>query len=348
MDQDKIYYDGTKLLSMLDINGKTPEIYLCTSNRTAGKTTYFARLLINRFKKSGKKFVVLYRFNYELDDVADKFFKDVHELFFPADVLTSKSKAHGIYHELFLNNVSCGYALSLNAADQIKRYSHLFSDSDSIFFDEFQSENNHYCDHEIRKFQSIHTSLARGKGKQTRYLPVYMCSNTVSILNPYYTALGIAQRLNKTTKFLRGNGWILEQGHNEHAAKALIDSGFNKAFSDADNYTDYAAQGVYLNDNHAFIEKPVGTGRYLATLKYKNKEYGIREYAQAGVIYCDNHPDITFNYKISVTTDDHAINYVMLRRNDLFLSQMRYYFEKGAFRFKDLACKEAILKSLSY
>jgi hypothetical protein len=77
-------------------------------------------------------------------------------------------------------------------------------------------------------------------------------------------------------------------------------------------------------------------------------EFAIREYPEAGVIYCDTNPDKTFTGKIAVTTDDHNINYVMLKRNDLFLSQMRYYFEKGCFRFKDLRCKEAVLKALSY
>ena len=42
------YYDGTKLLSMLDLNGNKPEIYMCTTNRTGGKTTYFARLCVNK------------------------------------------------------------------------------------------------------------------------------------------------------------------------------------------------------------------------------------------------------------------------------------------------------------
>ena len=35
------YYDGTKLLSLLDLNNKRPEIYMVTSNRTGGKTTNF-------------------------------------------------------------------------------------------------------------------------------------------------------------------------------------------------------------------------------------------------------------------------------------------------------------------
>ena len=61
------YYDGSKLLSMKDINGNTPEIYISTSNRNAGKTTYFNRYLVNRFLKYGEKFCLLYRFQDELE-----------------------------------------------------------------------------------------------------------------------------------------------------------------------------------------------------------------------------------------------------------------------------------------
>ena len=162
------YYDGTKLLSMQDMNGNKPEIYISTSNRSAGKTTYFNRLCVNRFLDKGEKFALLYRFNYELDDCADKFFKDISALFFPNMEMESKRRASGIYHELFLDSKSCGYAISLNSADQLKKYSHLFSDVCRILFDEFQSETNHYCTDELRKFQSIHTSIARGNHSQVR------------------------------------------------------------------------------------------------------------------------------------------------------------------------------------
>ena len=213
--------------------------------------------------------------------------------------------------------------------------------------DEFQSETNHYCDDEIRKFRAIHKAIARGHGKQSRYVPVYMCSNPISILNPYYVAMGISNRLTANVKFLRGPGWVLEQGYNESAAKALEESGFNRAFGN-DIYNAYSTQGIYLNDNAAFIEQPQGSSSYLATIRYNGKDYAIREYPVAGVLYCDNRPDQTFPNKITITTEDHEINYVMLRRNSLFISQLRYYFDRGAFRFKDLSCKEAILKAISY
>lgn len=342
-----MYYDGTKLLSLMDLDGNKPEIYICTSNRSAGKTTYFSKMLVSRFIDKGEKFGLIYRFNYELDNTADKFFKDIQTLFFSKYKFESKRKANGIYHELFLNDKSCGYAISLNSADTLKKYSHLFSDIQSMLFDEFQSETNHYCPNEIAKLLSIHTSIARGQGSMSRYVPVYMVGNCVTMLNPYYISLGIAGRLRDDTKFLRGSGYVLEQGFNESASQAQKASAFNRAFSNTE-YVKYSAENVYLNDNSAFIAKPKGKSNYIATLKYRDKFYGVREFLNHGIIFCDKSADMTFPLKLVVTTADHQVNYVMLKNNDFLISNLRYFFERGCFRFSDLECKEAILTALSY
>lgn len=344
---DTQYYDGTKLLSTKDINGKQPEIFICTSNRNAGKTTYFARLCVNRFLDKHEKFAILYRFNYELDNCADKFFKDIGSLFFKGKTMSSKRLASGIFHELYLDEECCGYAISLNSADQIKKYSHLFSDVKRIMFDEFQSETNHYCNNEVDKLISIHTSIARGQGEQVRYVPIYMIGNPVSIINPYYVELDISQRLRSNTKFLKGDGFVLEQGFIESASLAQKESGFNRAFK-KNKYIGYATESIYLNDNLSFIEKPKGQGRYVLTIKYNNKQYALREYVSMGIIYCDDSVDVTYPTKLTVTTDDHQINYLMVNRSNPLILTLRYYFEKGCFRFKDLQCKERLLKTLSY
>jgi len=153
--------------------------------------------------------------------------------------------------------------------------------------------------------------------------------------------------LKDETRFLKGDGFVLEQGFVESASASQIESGFNRAFK-KNSYVAYSSACVYLNDNKSFIEKPSGVGKYLATIKYENGSFGIREFADSGIIYCDDRPDHSFKFKITVTTQDHDINYVMLKKNDFFLSQLRYYFEKGCFRFKNLNCKQAVLKALSY
>lgn len=347
------YYDGTKILSLMDSNGNKPEIYIITSNRTAGKTTFFSRYLLNKYIKCGEKFALLYRYSYELDDCTDKFFKDVKSLFFPDYSMEFKKRSRGMYADLYLKHDEvkqhCGYAITLNSADFIKKNSHLFSDIQRIMFDEFQSETNHYCENEVVKFQSLHTSIARGQSQMVRYVPVIMISNPVSLINPYYVELGISHRLTNKVKFLKGVGFVLEQGHNSIASKAQAESGFNQAFSFGNSdYTAYAQEGVYLNDNLAFIERPKGKNRYIVTLKYEKNEYAIREFPELGIIYCDDSIDITNKNKLAVTVNDHDINYIMLQRYSNFISQLRYLFERGAFRFKNLKCKEAIMKTVAY
>ena len=259
--------------------------------------------------------------------------------------MTSRTMA--VFKKLYLNDVECGYAVSVNQAEAVKKYAHLFSDTGSMFMDEFQSETNTYVPNEVKKFISIHASVARGQGEQVRYVPVYMCGNPVSLLNPYYIELGIAERLRKETRFLKGDGFVLEQGYVDSAAEAQKGSAFNRAFAKND-YVAYAGQGVYLNDNVAFIDRPEGVNRYIATLRYCGKNYAIREYPHLGYMYCDDKADDYYPVRITVTTEDHEVNYVMLRRSDAMLSQFRYFFELGAFRFKNLSCKEAVLKALAY
>lgn len=348
------YYDGAKLLSMKDLTGNQPEIYLCTSNRTGGKTTYFSRYCVNRFLNKHEKFMLVYRFANQLTQISEKFFTDIGQLFFPNFVMTEKKRDKGKYVELFLaprsdpdKKDSCGYAVALNMADSYKTMSHLFSDTARMFMDEFQSETNHYCDEEILKFISLHASVARGQGKQTRYVPVIMCSNTVTLVNPYYTLFDISSRIRKDTKFLRGDGFVLEQGFVESAAQAMQDSAFMRACANSP-YVDYAAQSVYLNDNMAFIEKPTGANKYLGTIRYKNQDFGIRHFPAEGIIYCDDRPDMSFPYKIALTANDHKVNYQICHANSFFLMTMKSYFDSGSIRFKNLTSKAAFFKMISY
>ena len=338
------YYDGAKLLSLKDLNGKQPEMYISCTNRSAGKTTYFGRLLVNRFKKYKSKFLLLYRYKYELEDCADKFFSDIKKLFFPEDVMTSNSRGGGAFKELMLNEVTCGYAISINSADLIKKYSHFFNTVECMLFDEFQSETDSYCANEINKFISIHTSIARGNGQQSRYVPVYMLSNNVDILNPYYTALGITKMLTPQTKFLRGNGWVLEKTVNDYASERQKNSAFIGAFNN--NYTKYITSGDYLISDSAFIDTPKGGNRYICTIRYNGTDYGLREYYDDGIYYCDTSFDKSCKRRIAVTTQDMKINYVMLQQHQLLIIMLKNAFQRGLFRFKNAECKNAILSML--
>lgn len=345
------YYDGTALLSKKDINGNTPEIYLVTTNRAGGKTTWFSKKLVEDFIRDGKKFLLLYRFNYELDNLGDSFFKDIGSLFFRDYSFEAVKAMRGMMCDLYLckdkERMHCGYAITLGLADTIKKKSHMLSDVAHIYMDEFQSETDHYCENEIIKFMSVHNTVARGQGKQSRYVPTYLVGNTVSLLNPYYVALGISSRMRKDTRFLKGNGWVCEQGFVESASIAQSESAFMKAFEN-EAYNKFSAQAVYLNDSDAFIGKPAGKCFYKATVRYKGKNYGIFEFPDAGYMYASTRYDKDFPFRYALTLEDHSINYLLLAKPDYQIQQWRYIFDHGAFRFQNLECKQMVIDLLRY
>ena len=347
------YYNGSKLLSLKDINKQTPEIFISTSNRSAGKTTFFGKHLVNRFLKGEGKFILVYRYAYELNDVANKFFTDIHNLFFPNHVMSQKMREKDTFAELYLQDlksdieVPCGYAIAINKADNIKKCSHLLSDATIMLFDEFQPESNQYCANEITKFQSLHTSLARGNGEQVKYLPVIMISNFVSLLNPYYTALHISERLQANTNYLRGEGWVLEQGYNDTASKAQKSSAFNRAFGDT-TYNKFSSEVFYLNDNNTFIKKLTGKNNYLFSLHFDNQWFGVRYFIESGFVYVNKTPDLSHNRKFAVSIEDMTEDTVLFNRFDGHIAMLRQCFDRGAFRFADLTSKSAVLSMLSY
>ena len=341
------YHNPVKLLSMRDLDGNLPEIYIDESNRSAGKTTYYNRWFIREFKEKGDIFMLLYRFDYELDSVSEKFFSEIGRLFYKSDEMTEKHYPKRKYTELFLNGKTCGFAVALNNADFVKKFSHKFALVERMLFDEFQSETNHYAPDEITKFQSIHRSVARGNGKQTRRVPVYMLSNGVSLLNPYYTVFDVSSRLKPDTHYLRGRGWVLSRTVNEDAKKSYQASGFAAAFA-KDAYSKFSGENVYLNDNVIFIEKPNGKSRYIATIANAETICGIYEYPESGILFVSNSYDKTFPVKYTTTAAAVNVDFAAPRAGLGILSVYRDYFSSGRVRFADLNCKKCFFDFASY
>lgn len=352
------FYNGGELLGTLDLDRVKPEIYISSTNRSGGKTTYFNRYAFKRWRENMEKFMLIYRYNNELDNVDDKFFKEINKLFYPNIMMRSQKAGHGKYCLLYeapaleydepkdIPWVHCGYAVSLNSADYIKKYSHLFADTGRMIFDEFQSETGRYIKNEVDKLISIHTSVARGDGKASRYVPIIMISNPVSILNPYYVAMGIHRRIDGGTRFLRGHGWVMEQGYVESASKAQQESRFNVAFRER-QYMAYNTQGVYLNDNQAFIQRMTGSSQYVCGILYNGEKYSIRRF-DSGIYYACCGMDEKHPLKISVSVNDHNVNQILASTYAYITVGLRKVFDLGYFRFQNVEAKNCILDLLAY
>jgi hypothetical protein len=340
------YYNPQKLLNMKDLDGEDPSIYIVTTNRSAGKTTSFLKKSLQDFNKNGAKLVVIYRFTYELSSCPD-IFKDVLNLY-PnlGEKMTAIPHARGLFYEMFLDDVSFGYAVSLSNPDALKKYSPIFADVQHMLFDEFQSETGRYVTKEVEKFQSIYLTIARGGGQQSRHVKVYMLGNMVSIMNPYFIKFGIHKRIKDNTNFMRGNGWVAEFGFNESASNAIKNNSFFKAFQDED-YMSYSTEKVYLHDADIFIEKPKGRAKYICTIVHDGTQYGVREYFDEGVVYVSHKPDTSCKQIIAFKASDHNQNTIMLGHYSYLWKNIKDAFNNGYLRFDDMKAKSAIFDILS-
>lgn len=324
------YYNGDKIRTILDRNGELPEIVIVEGNRSAGKTVNFNNYVFQQFLKHGKKFGLLYRYKYEISEISNKFFKDIKAIYNYSGEFTEKSKSYGSYHELYYNGKSCGYAFAINSAEQIKKQSHEFSDIDYILFDEFQSEYNSYASNEINKFISIHTSIARGQGKQHRFVRVFMLSNPNDINNPYYNAWGISKKmLLNGSKFIRGNGYVLERNFNEAAVAAMKQSGFLNAFYNSVYYKTLTKNNSYLQNNDDLIlpDYNLSKFRYYFTIKHNQKLFGVWENGE--LIIITENVNYEFPRRYVLTRDNITTDSRFILINPKLVTILRNYFDNA-------------------
>lgn len=335
------YYCGYKLLEKKDLDGRMPEIIICSGNRTAGKTFFWKRLMVRYCLKYKRRFLMICRKRTQVNGAANSFIEDLQqdELFKGIELEVTKSDIQGII-SLNASGIIIGLFTYYNFADSIKEMSNLFNKVDIIFKDEFQSTAD-YVEDEVGKLRSIHKSVARGFGKHTRFVLTILSSNQISIINPYFIAFGIHRRLKTGTKFLRGTGWVMENHYNPYAAKRAKESRFEKAFGDdSQALSDNCNQFM---DSVEFVSKVSLKGmKQEFTFYNKGKGYGL--WCNGKFFYVSRKYDPNHRRRFCTTLEDHAEGVTLLRRGDLLLGGMKKYFEAGKIRFEDVECRVAMIE----
>jgi len=340
------YYDSKKILSMKDLDGLEPSIYLITSNRSAGKTTHFLLKSLEIFFKDKRKTALLYRHQYELSS-AGSLFKSALKIYDPNgehEVITV-SHAKGLFYEFLLDGNSFAFALSLSNVDALKKYSPLFNEVDMCILDEFQKEDGVYLKNEVGKLESILISIARGGGEQSRPIKVFLLGNNVSMLNPYFVKFDVNRRFKSNTKFIRGRGWICEFNYNESASSAIKENALFRAF-DSD-YMRTSADNKKLFKEDEFIEKCVGKTKYLFTIKHDGQLWGVREEMATGKVFITDKHESSCKTILVFTSGQHATNTVMVNRYSFSMIKIREAYNLGLLRFSNLNAKNVIYDILA-
>lgn len=350
------FKESTKLLNKWmkkkDPEGIPPEIFIAMSNRTGGKTYYGGYLLMDLFRRFGTKFCIYARTGTELGSTIDGIFSPILAEFegFTLEEVVSVNNVYSTVYcsypsvdddgKEIMNKDICGFVVSLNASDKIKRISSTFYDVDIILMDEFQADR--YLPDEVDKFVNIHMSIARGGGKASRCVPVIMLSNSLTIVNPYFTEWQLQSKIQDNTKFYTEPGLCLLRFVNDAVADEQSRSRFNIACRNNKQLKSNISNS-WLKDNKACVSKPDNWGQstYICTFIRNNEKFGMRKYNN-GIWYVSRNVDTTCQNNYALQVD--GVENVECAKRSLPLQVLRREFERGNVRFSDLACKYTILE----
>lgn len=337
-DRTPSYYNGDKLMSLTDINGVKPELYICCGNRSSGKTTYYNRRVFKGWlRRRYREIGIICRYKYELETLLEQFYEPIAFAYPDLDIKQGRAKDMG-YNILTVGDRILGYGLCLNSADKLKKVSNLFNSVDVLLWDEFQSSTGDYLPDEGSKIVSIHDTVSRGGGNMRRYVPVIATSNAITLLNPLLADTDIPERLTEKTKYLRGDGYVFEQNLNADAAKMINASGIHRALhNEQENVLRYEM------DSYENIQSMHGTSVYLCTISYKGEEYGLRRFSD-GIIYVSESVDRTHKKAYTTNINDTGLRWTMPPSVEAY----RRFYQKGIVRFSGLKARAAFISFIKF
>lgn len=343
MANKKDFYNVRPLWHKHDMQGKQAAVCIACGNRTAGKTFSAKHLLIDEYLKLGREFVCIVRHNNDMDGYADAFWSDLGPIKYPGHSLSSTTFGMNLYKELWLDGEICGYVVSLNSANKIKPHSSRFVKAKTFWMDEFQSETGRYLKNEIHLYESVLMTLSRGLGEHIKDdMRVLLTANTVSEINPYFDYYGISRRLNKNAKFIRGEGWVLEQVFNVTASDAIKNHG---VFAGNSKYMKYATNNEALLDNKNFVQKLGGDKRIVALLIHNGIMYGLWRMQLTGRYYIASQYDPNCVTRFSFNASDHNENTIISKDVVKFFKN---HFDHGLITFETMQCKYAFIDIIGY
>lgn len=307
--------------------------------RGVGKSYGIKKYCVNRFKKKGRQFIYLRRFDTELKKSlkGDEFFKDIRtDEAFKNDTLEVRGD------KIMVNGKIAGYAIALSKASIYKSVP--FPEVDIIVYDEFlidDSTHYHYLNEEPEKMLDFMETVGR-----LRDIQVFLLGNSISIVNPYFDYFNISLPYNTDIKTYKDGLILINYIKNEVYREVKHKTNFGKLI-DGTKYSQYAIDNNFLKDNNNFIKKKSSKAKFFFILILNNHTYGVWiDYEDSNMYisksYNNNRPiQITFNFK------DHNEKTILLKSRSVFFQNLIKHYEIGKLFFDNQIIKTEVNKLIN-
>lgn len=339
VERDNLHYN------FRNINGYNKAINIAMSCRELGKTAQaWLDLVYFPWKKTKKPWIYLVRQSVEvtpalldsiLDNSINKFTDDNVQFQYSVSALQDGIVDIKINGELFFRVVSLSIKLRRIKLAVLRNIG-------GVLMDEYiidPRSNESYLANEGFKIKEAYTTWAR---ESEGVLKMYILGNPYSLFNPLFITLGVDVSKLRRGEFYVGDTYVIHWATmNPLLKQKLLEK--NPFYQFDEEYTNYALEGVSINDKNIRVEKKPNNFYLRFVMKIDNKYLGIFQSAlydentkyfvqfidsvsARRVIYC-----FDFNELV-----EHAVVLSMEERNKL--QHFKNAFRQRLVAFEDINC----------
>lgn len=328
-----IYYSPAPLLSQRQI------FNYVVGNRGGGKSFSGKVLGIKRFKKKGKQFIYLRRYQSELDEVVD-YFADVR-FKFPQDKLEQKG------NKLYINDELAGYMIALTKTPYLK--SNPFPLVTTIIFDEFIIDKGRltYLKNEPQLLEEFYDTVDRSRDEV-----VVLCfGNAISIVNPHFIYFNVYPDMNRRFTINKQRSVCVEFYFNEDFIAMKKNTRFGKSIAESE-YGQYNFYNKFLRDSDNFVrQRPPSANYKLYQFILDGQKYSLWQDMKMQTFYVDGSYEPNFGYYRTYVLNPNEMDetdksMILLKKNSAVSKRLKRWIEQGDLFFNNQTTKQKFYEIL--
>lgn len=306
--------------------------------RGIGKTYGTKKFLINRYMKTGERFIYIRRYQADLEKALPTFFSGV------VDDYPDYEFTVGKQGYILANGIEMGYAFPLSLSRKLKGT--MFDNYKWLMFDEFLEEDESrsgYLKNEVGVFRNLYETVFRMTDGRCLFL-----ANAVKFFNPYFNAYKLELPYNGRYKvyddilveLIRDSVYASVKGRTR---MGRLDS--------LTGYAQYAYQSDFKDLNHEFIRPKPNDLVYLQTCILFGERYGLYRQPATGLWWFSVDSQITpstFAFDADDHTEGSATTLVSNIRKSRHFSTALEAYKNGMLFFDKKRAKNAFFNMLTY
>lgn len=174
----------------------------------------------------------------------------------------------------------------------------------------------------------------------------FLLGNLTSFYNPYHMHDVFKFPYIEEGQLWTGKNVLFQRAKPTDALIALLQAAEFSQMVDGSDYGNFAMGDKYQDENQTMIQSLPNNRKYIMTIVYNNREFGIWTDKNSTLVFISKMVDRNCKRRYAFTIDDHTENTLITKCKDSLVNWLANSFKIGKVRFESEECKTLVLNGI--